>query len=192
MLRRRRRRPRPVRHGFEAPPITSTDFVDSPAPDATTFESTVRFAGRTADGLIGVHDLQGQGAIVRYFDADLVERPELEQTFTSSTTIQGIEIESGGLGQIWVDEFRLFHLGPDQFEARSSTTRSTAHGSSNPRDGLAGRRRLTRATGRAASRSSFGPAADSRSAQLLTRPTASFRAPNPLRSPENDPRAQFR
>lgn len=86
--------------------------------DVVSFESPVRFAGRTADGLLAVQGSASGTANVRYYDASLAEQPDLEQTFTSPTPIQFIEIDPSGLGQIWVDEFRLFYLGSNQFEAR--------------------------------------------------------------------------
>jgi hypothetical protein len=79
---------------------------------------TARFAGRAPGGQIGVATMVGAGSwVVRYLDpATLQEIERLRQTFPAS--VSNLEIDAGGLGQIWVDGGTLYYLGPGQFEAR--------------------------------------------------------------------------
>lgn len=79
-----------------------------------------RFAGRTPDGLIGVQVSGPDLSNVRYYDADtFAERTELAQTFPPP--VSNIEIDAGGLGQIWEDNRTLYHLPSGSFVAQPIT-----------------------------------------------------------------------
>ena len=72
----------------------------------------VSLAGRTPTGLIAVEVDDTDSTTIRYHDpASLTEQPDLTQTFPA--TVSAVEVDPDGLGQIWVDNTTLYHLGPD-------------------------------------------------------------------------------
>ncbi len=78
----------------------------------------VRFVGRSPDGHAVVATTTGSGSwdVLYLNPRNFEEDNQLHQNFPLS--VSNIEIDAGGLGQIWTDGGTLYYLGPGQFEAR--------------------------------------------------------------------------
>jgi len=86
--------------------------------DVASPNGAARFVGRARDGQLVVATTADDGPWdLQYLDpTDLAEDPRLRQRFPS--TVSSLEIDAGGLGQVWVDGTTLYHLGPGRIEAR--------------------------------------------------------------------------
>jgi hypothetical protein len=103
---------------YDAATLTASPVQLNLDPTVEVQLDAVRFVGRTPDGQVAVATTSGSGSWdVLYLDPDtLDDDDQLRQTFPLSVT--NLEIDAGGLGQIWVDGGTLYYLGPGQFEAR--------------------------------------------------------------------------
>lgn len=78
----------------------------------------VRFVGRSPQRHVVVATTTGFSTwdVLYLNPSTFAENNQLHQNFPLS--VSNLEIDAGGLGQIWVDGGTLYYLGPGQFEAR--------------------------------------------------------------------------
>lgn len=117
---------------YNAATLTASPI--QPKLDPAVDYEAVRFVGRSPDGHVVVATTTGSGSwdVLHLSPNNLEEDNQLHQNFPLS--VSNIEIDAGGLGQIWVDGGTLYYLGPASSKHGRSATASSRRGSSSQAD----------------------------------------------------------